>query len=129
GGRVRPGHHVRFLDPAEPLDRGPVESHALGERALQLLRGDGKGLQEAEDVREPETDEADVPFFHGAQDVFGFVREGHGCEGSGRRGPYRYADVKSVMASAAGGDRRSRSLAVQLHWAGVGGIPSALNLP
>ena len=64
--------HVGLLDPAEPLDRRAVEAHALGERALELLRGDRERLQEAEHVGEPQPDEPDAVVFDGAQDVVGF---------------------------------------------------------
>src|SRR5438105_1675976 len=67
--RVGAGHHVRLLDPGEPLDGAAVEAHALGERALELLRRDGEGLQEPQDVGEPQADEPDPAFLHGAQDV------------------------------------------------------------
>jgi hypothetical protein len=34
------GQHVRFLHPGESVDRGPVETHALGKRGGQLARRD-----------------------------------------------------------------------------------------
>jgi hypothetical protein len=81
-GRVGHGHHVGFLDAAEALDRRAVEAHALAERPLQLLWGDGEGLQDAQDVGEPQADELDPAFLGRPQDVVGFVRQvGH----SGKR--------------------------------------------
>jgi hypothetical protein len=39
---IRHGNHVRFLDPVEAGDRGPVEAHALLERLRQLVAPDGE---------------------------------------------------------------------------------------
>ena len=60
--RARVGHrdHVRLLDRVEARDRRAVEAHPRLERVVQLGRVDRERLQLAEDVREPEADEADV---------------------------------------------------------------------
>jgi hypothetical protein len=81
GGGIRPSHHVGFLDPGEPFDGAAVEPHPLGERALQLLGRDGEGLQEPQDIGEPQADEPDPALLHRAQDVFGFLRERHRLRG------------------------------------------------
>ena len=81
-----------FLDPAVALDRRAVEGHALFEGDLELGRRDLDRLQEAEDVGEPQPDEADPALLDGAQDVLelalhtGSVRSV--CEpAAGRTGP------------------------------------------
>ena len=68
GRRVGFGEHVGFEDAGEPFDDRAVESDALRERPFELSRGDGHGLQRAEDVREPQAHEPDVSFFDGPQD-------------------------------------------------------------
>jgi hypothetical protein len=45
----------------------------LIERLLELGRRDGEGLQEPEDVGEPEPDELDAPLLDGTKDVFRLV--------------------------------------------------------
>ena len=67
----------------KPVDRGAVEAHPFGERALEFLRGDRERLQEPEDVGEPEANEADPALLDGAQDVFGFRGKCHVIEGTG----------------------------------------------
>ena len=59
GGHV--GHQVLIAlrDPREALDRAAVEPGAVADRSLQLVDGDGHGLDVADDVRELELDEAD----------------------------------------------------------------------
>jgi hypothetical protein len=54
----------------EALDRGPVETDAVGKRALELGRGDRHGLERAEHVGEPEPDKANVPLLERAQHEF-----------------------------------------------------------
>ena len=66
---VGDGEHVALLHPAEAVDRGAVERHALLERVLQLGRADGEALQLAEHVGEPEADEADAALLHRAHHV------------------------------------------------------------
>jgi hypothetical protein len=67
--------HVGLLDPREAVDRGPVEGHAVLEGVLELGRADGEALQVAEHVGEPEADEPDPAFFHGAQHVVAVLVE------------------------------------------------------
>ena len=57
---VRHHDHVRLVLPREALDRRAVEGDPVGERVLELLDGDRDGLEEAEDVREPEADELHI---------------------------------------------------------------------
>ena len=66
---VGAGQHVALLDPAEAVDGRAVEGHALVEGVLQLGRRDVEGLGGAEDVGEPELDEADAPLLDGPQHV------------------------------------------------------------
>src|SRR5205823_531522 len=73
------GYHVRLLDRVEPRDRAAVEAHAALEGVVELLGVDREGLQLAEDVGEPEADEADAPLLHERLDVLGGLRSvGHG---------------------------------------------------
>ena len=65
--RIRLGQHVRLIDAGEPLDRRAVEADALGERAFQLGRSHGDGLQVAEHIGEPQPDEPDITLFERAQ--------------------------------------------------------------
>ena len=76
-GGVGDRHHVGFLDAAEPLDRGAVEPHALGERTLELLGRDRERLQEPEHVGEPQPDEPDPPLLDRAQNELGFRGKHH----------------------------------------------------
>ena len=69
GGRVGPGEHVGFLDPAVALDGRAVEAHALLEGAFELGRRDRERLQLAEHVGEPEAHEAHAALLDGAQHV------------------------------------------------------------
>ncbi len=66
---IGPGQHVALLHPGEPVDRRSVEGHALGEGVLELGGGDGERLELAEDVGEPEPDEADTTLLHRPQHV------------------------------------------------------------
>ncbi len=66
---VGPGQHVGFLHPAEPVDGRAVEGHALVEGVLQLGRGDVESLGRAQDVGEPQLDEADAPLLDRPQHV------------------------------------------------------------
>ena len=66
--RVGLGEHVALLHPGEALDRRAVEADPLGERALELGRRDGDGLQRPEDVGEPQPHEADVALLQRAED-------------------------------------------------------------
>jgi hypothetical protein len=70
GGRVRPGQHVRLVDPGETLDGRAIEADPLGERPLKLGGSDRHGLQIAKHVREPQPDKTDVPFLQGTEDEF-----------------------------------------------------------
>ena len=60
--RLGVGHrdHVRLLDRIEAGDRGAVESHPALERVRELGRVDRECLELAEDVGEPQADEANV---------------------------------------------------------------------
>ena len=60
GGGVGHRDHVRLLDRVEAGDRGAVEAHPTLQRVLELCGVDREALQVAEDVGEPEPDEADV---------------------------------------------------------------------
>jgi hypothetical protein len=67
GRRVGLGEHVRLVDPGEALDRGAVEADPLGEGPFELGRSHRDGLQEAQDVGEPEPHETDVSLLQGAE--------------------------------------------------------------
>ncbi len=69
GARVGHGEHVGFLHPAVALDGRSVERHALLEGGLELGGGDREALERAEDIGEPEADEAHAPLLDGSQDV------------------------------------------------------------
>lgn len=60
GRRVRLGDHVGLVHPGEALDGRAVEADALVKRLFQFGGGHGDGLQEAQDVREPQAYETDV---------------------------------------------------------------------
>ena len=75
GVRHRERDHVAFLDPLVALNGGAVETHPLLEGARQLLRGDREGLEETQDVGEPEADRADVMLLHVVHDIVD-AREG-----------------------------------------------------
>ncbi len=66
--RIGLDQHVGLVDPGEPLDRAAVETDALREGALELRWSNGDRLQLAQHVREPQSHEADVAFFDGAED-------------------------------------------------------------
>ncbi len=68
--RIGPREHVALAGPGEALDRRAVEADALVERAVELGRGDRHRLQRAEDVGEPEPDEADLALLERAQYEF-----------------------------------------------------------
>ena len=68
-----------LLDPAEAVDGGAVEGHALLESVLELGRGDAERLGRAEDVGEPELDEADGPFLDGPEDVLLLASHAYQC--------------------------------------------------
>jgi hypothetical protein len=67
GRRVGLGQHVGLVDAGETLDRGAVEADPLGERTLELRRRDRHGLEHAQDVGEPQSDEPDVALLDRAQ--------------------------------------------------------------
>ncbi len=67
GRRVGMREHVRLVGAGQALDRRAVESESLGERALDLGRGDRDRLQGADDIREPEPDEFDAALLDGAE--------------------------------------------------------------
>ena len=62
---------------AEPLDRGSVEADALGERPLDLGRGDRHRLQGADDVGEPEPDELDSSLLDGPENEVALLIHPH----------------------------------------------------
>src|SRR5262249_45357285 len=73
------------VDPGEALDRRPVEADPLRERALQLGRGDRDRLEEAEHIREPQSDKTDIPFLECAEhELFLSVHECLSSPGSGQ---------------------------------------------
>ncbi len=51
------------MDTGEAFDRGTIESDALLEGTLKLCRSHCNGLEEPEDVREPQANESDIPLF------------------------------------------------------------------
>ncbi len=59
--------HVRFVGTGKSLDGRPIETEALGERALNLRRCDRHRLQGAHDIREPEADELDATLLDSAK--------------------------------------------------------------
>ncbi len=59
-GGIGQRHHVGLLDPGESLDRRAVEAHALGHRRVEFVDRDDEGLEEAENIGEPQVDELDV---------------------------------------------------------------------
>ena len=98
--RVGVGHrqHVGFLHAREPVDRRPVEGHAVLECVLQLGRRDGETLERAQHVGEPEAHEPDAAFFDAAQDVVALLlahvghllslsRPGSKCDRTGAAAP------------------------------------------
>src|SRR5262249_54050340 len=66
--------HVRLLDRVEAGDRGAVEAHPALERVVELERVDREALELAEDVGEPEPDEAHVALLHDSLDVLAGAR-------------------------------------------------------
>ena len=73
-GGVGPGENVGLVNPAETVDRRTVELHTLVEHRLELGRRDRNRLELAEDVGEPQADEAHAALFDRAKDVFLFSR-------------------------------------------------------
>ncbi len=53
-------HHIRLLDPDEPLDRRPVEPDTVGQRLPDLLRRDGDVLGHTQKIGELQSEEPDV---------------------------------------------------------------------
>ena len=84
GGGIGHDDHVRLVATGEALDRGAVEGDAVGEGVFQLLDGDGDGLEHAEDVGEPETDELYVVVATCLEDVLTGIEVCHGIHGSDR---------------------------------------------
>ena len=79
GRRVGHRDHVGLLDRVEAGDRGAVEAHAALEGVLELGAVDREGLELAEDVGEPEADEAQVQVLDLRLDVVGGLGlVGHG---------------------------------------------------
>ena len=70
GGGVRLQQHVGFVDAGETLNRGAVKAQALIEGAFYFSRCERHGFEGADHIGEPETDEADVALFDGAQYEF-----------------------------------------------------------
>src|SRR6185436_9549587 len=92
GERRRVGHrdHVGLLDRVEARDRRAVEAHAALERVVELRDVDREGLELAEDVGEPEADEADVALVAKGLDVVGGLwLVGHARHPSGLPAPRR----------------------------------------
>ncbi len=81
--RIGPGEHVGLLDSRESFDRRAIEADALVERLLELLRGDGEGLEEAQNIGEPEPDETDPSLFDCPQHVVLLAL--HGDQGYARQ--------------------------------------------
>ena len=82
GRRVGHGDHVRLLDGVEAGDRAAVEAHAALEGVVELGGVDAERLQLAQDVREPEADEADAALLDERLDVVLGLRPvvvGHGA--------------------------------------------------
>ena len=100
--RRRVGHrdHVGLLDRVEAGDRGAVETHPALERVVELGRVDRERLQLAEDVGEPEPDEADAALVGERLDVVGRAGRVHG------RG-----SVLEPLACGIGPDGTGRALA------------------
>ena len=67
--RVRHGDHVGLLDRVEAGDRGAVEAHPALEGVVELGGVDRERLQLAQDVGEPEPDEADLALLDERLDV------------------------------------------------------------
>src|SRR5690606_28146700 len=76
GSGIGHGHHVALVDARVALDGRAVEPHAVLHGLLQLAYGDGKAIEEAEYVREPQPDEADVVLPRHLEHVF-LVLGGH----------------------------------------------------
>jgi hypothetical protein len=70
GGRIGLGENVRLLHSAEAVDGGPVEVHTLFEGGLELDRRDRHGLQLAQNIGEPESDQLDVSLFDCSKHIF-----------------------------------------------------------
>ena len=66
---VRHRDHVRLLDRVEAGDRGAVEAHPGLQRPVELAGVDRERLQLADDVCEPQPDEADLPLGDDRPDV------------------------------------------------------------
>jgi hypothetical protein len=79
--RVGHGDHVGLLDWVEAGDRGAVEAHPPLERIAQLGGVDRESLQLAEDVGEPQADEAEVSLL----DERGHILGGARCRGTRHR--------------------------------------------
>ena len=69
GLRVRPGQNVCLLDPAEAIDARSRRRSCPRPGVVQLGRGDVEPLGRAEDVGEPQLDEADTPLLDRPQYV------------------------------------------------------------
>ena len=69
GVRVGHGEHVGLLHPGEAVDGRAVEGHPVGERVVELGRGDGEALEVSEHVGEPEPHQADPALLDRLQDV------------------------------------------------------------
>jgi hypothetical protein len=85
---LREGRHVRHEvlvalgDPGEALDRRTVEPRSVADRALELVDRDRHGLDDANDVRELELDEANagrLRLLDLLDAVDGLVRDHHRC--------------------------------------------------
>src|SRR5918994_6915251 len=69
GACIRAREHVRFLNAGEAFNRGTIESYAFIEGRLEFFGGDREGLEEAENVGEPQPHEANAALLNRAQHV------------------------------------------------------------
>ena len=63
GRGVRLGDHVALVDAGKALDGRPVEAHALLQTLVELGWGDVEALEPAQNIGEPELNEADILLF------------------------------------------------------------------
>ena len=80
---VGEGEHVGFLEGDEAVDGGAVEADALLKRLLKLLGRDRERLEVAQNIGEPQTDEADIALLDGTQDEIDVLLAAHADSSSG----------------------------------------------
>ena len=68
-GRIRHGDHIALFDAGKAFNRGAVKPHALGQSPFQFRWRDGKGFQNAQNVGEPDLDEADVTILNDSESI------------------------------------------------------------